>query len=179
MYQIALLDSARIARSVAAITLGLVISTVSPAQAEESVTERNRHFIAEAFSKWARGGTTFFKDVLAPEVVWTIKGSGPTSGVYRGRDEFLKKAVAPFAERLASPLRPVVKDIWAERNDVIVHWDGTAVTADGKSYSNSYVWIFRMKDLRATEVTAFLDLVPYDDVLNRIKRAPAQSPEDN
>lgn len=122
MCQIALVNKARIARSVAAITLGLVASTVPPAQAEESVAERNRHFISEAFANWARGGTSFFKDVLAPEVIWTIKGSGLASGVYRGRDEFVKQAVAPFAERLASPLRPIVKDIWAERNDVVVHW---------------------------------------------------------
>lgn len=35
-------------------------------------------------------------------------------------------------------------------------------------YRNSYVWIFRMAGQRATEVIAFLDLIPYDDVLQRV-----------
>lgn len=49
-----------------------------------------------------------------------------------------------------------------------MHWDGAATAADGAPYSNSYVWIFRMANLRATKVTASLDLVPYDDVIRRI-----------
>lgn len=59
-------------------------------------------------------------------------------------------------------------DIWAEGDDVVVHWDGTATAADGAPYRNSYVWIMRMQNLQAVEVTAFLDLVPYDDVIRRI-----------
>ena len=62
----------------------------------------------------------------------------------------------------------MVKDIWASGNDVVVHWDGATTAADGVPYNNSYVWIFRMKDRRASEVIAFLDLAPYDDVLRRV-----------
>lgn len=154
---------------------------LSPAHATDSDTdseaERNRQFIAQAFQQWAAGGTTFFQDVLSPDVVWTITGSGPAAGTYRSRDVFIAQAVAPFAARLSSPIRPVVKDIWAEGRDVVVHWDGSAVAADGADYRNSYVWIFRMSDQRATEVTAFLDLAPYDDVIRRIALDPtADSP---
>jgi len=80
----------------------------------------------------------------------------------------MEQAVAPFAARLSSPVRPTVKDIWADGDHVVVHWDGTATAADGAPYSNSYVWIFRMTNLHASEVTAFLDLVPYDDDVRRI-----------
>jgi ketosteroid isomerase-like protein len=61
-----------------------------------------------------------------------------------------------------------VADIWAEGDDVVVHWDGVATAADDAPYRNSYVWIMRMQNLQAVEVTAFLDLVPYDDVIRRI-----------
>lgn len=110
--------------------------------------------------------------MLSPDVTWTIKGTSPVAGTYRGREAFMTQAVAPFTARLSSPVRPTVRDIWAEGNDVIVHWDGTATAADGMPYSNSYVWIFRMANLRAVEVIAFLDLVAYDDVIRRI---PLQS----
>jgi uncharacterized protein len=42
------------------------------------------------------------------------------------------------------------------------------VAKDGKPYRNSYLWIFRMQGGRAIEVTAYLDLAPYDDVLRRV-----------
>ena len=151
-----------------ALVLTTLIAGPAPARANEPTTERNRQFIAQAFNQWAQGGRTFFTDVLAPDVIWTIKGTSPSAGTYRGRDDFLKRAVQPFAKRLASPVRPTVTDIWAEGDDVVVHWDGTATAADGAPYRNSYVWIMRMRNLQAVEVTAFLDLVPYDDVIRRI-----------
>ena len=152
----------------AALALAMLISACAQARPVDSTAERNRQFIAQAFEKWAAGGGTFFQDVLADDVVWTIKGTSPAAGSYEGRDMFLKQAVAPFAARLSSPVRPTVKGIWAQGDHVIVHWDGDAMAADGTPYSNSYVWILRMANLRASEVTAFLDLVPYDDVIRRI-----------
>ena len=78
---------------------------------------------------------------------------------------------------LATPIKPLVNNIWAEGDTVVVHWDGEATAADGKPYRNSYVWVFRMKNRRATEVIAFLDLVPYDDVIERIP-VPQQAAEE-
>lgn len=150
------------------LVLAMLISASALAQPDNVTTERNRQFIAQAFQQWVDGGGSFFQDVLAPDVTWTIKGTSPAAGTYPSRDAFLKKAVVPFASRLSSPIRPRVQDIWADGNDVIVHWDGTGTAADGAPYHNSYVWIFRMKNQRATEVIAFLDLTPYDDIIRRI-----------
>jgi len=155
--------------ALAVLVIALLGPGVAPAHAEDTtMAERNRQFIAQAFARWAAGGSSFFDDVLAPDMVWTIKGTSPMAGRYEGRDAFLATAVAPFAARLSSPMRPTVKHIWAEDDHVVVQWDGAATAADGQPYRNSYVWIFRMEHLRAAEVTAFLDLVPYDDVIRRI-----------
>jgi uncharacterized protein len=152
----------------APLVLAAPISGQALAHAADTPTERNRSLVRQAFEKWAAGGATFFQDVLAPDVRWTIKGTSPAAGTYEGRDDFMTRAVAPFASRLSSPIRPTVKGLWAEGDEVVVHWDGAGVAADGRPYRNSYVWIFKMTDLRATEVIAFLDLVPYDDVLRRV-----------
>lgn len=151
-----------------ALVLALITSDFALAKPDAAITERNRQFIAQAFQHWAEGGGTFFQDVLSPDVVWTIKGTGPAAGTYHGRDVFIEQAVAPFAARLSSFVKPTVNNIWADGNDVVVYWDGTGVAKDGKPYNNSFVWIFRMQELRATEVIAFLDLTQYDDVINRI-----------
>jgi ketosteroid isomerase-like protein len=149
-------------------TLAILAGGRAHAQPEPPTAEHNRQFIAKAFARWAAGGTTFYEDVLAPDMVWTIKGTSPMAGRYEGRDAFVARAVAPFTARLSSSMQPTVKHIWAEDDHVVVQWDGAATAADGQPYRNSYVWIFRMENLRATEVTAYLDMVPYDEVLQRI-----------
>lgn len=133
----------------------------------DQVTQ-NKEAVIAAFDRWQAGGTDFFTEILADDVVWTIKGSGPTAGTYRGRDDLVARAVRPLASRLSHPIRPVTKQIWAEGDHVIIQWDGEGMARDGKPYANSYLWIFQMAQGRATSVTAFLDLIPYDDVLRRV-----------
>lgn len=132
------------------------------------------HAIKQGFERWARGGSSFFDETLSPDVVWTIQGSGPSAGTFRGREEFVQRAVLPFVSRLSTPVRPVTWRAWADGEHVIVNWHGRGVALDGVDYRNDYVWILRMLDGKAVEVTAFLDLVPYDDVLRRIPAQVAQ-----
>jgi len=144
--------------------LGLAMLTyaqVSQAATDASTAQRNRETVTSAFAAWTAGGQSFFDDILAPDVVWTVKGSGPGAGVYRGRQDLVERAVKPLSARLAKPIRPTVRHLLAEGDAVVIHWDGEAETKDGKPYRNSYVWIFRMRGGRATEVTAFLDLAAY------------------
>lgn len=152
-------------------SLASPIATGAHAQASAASESRNEKIIREAFDRWAAGGTSFFEEVISPDVVWTIKGSGPSAGVFRGRQTFIDRAVTPFASRLSRGVRPTVRDIWSKGDTVAVHWDGQATARDGRPYRNSYVWIFRMSDDQAAEVTAFLDLVPYNDVLRRVPAA--------
>ncbi len=141
-------------------------ANVEPGQ--EAGSANNKALVTAAFDRWAAGGSGFFNEVLAPDVVWTIEGSGPSAGTYRGRDELMERAVRPLTIRLKTPIRPLSKQIWADGDHIIIRWEGEAIARDAKPYINTYVWIFRMENGRAAEVTAFLDLNVYDDVLRRI-----------
>lgn len=138
------------------------------AASEQAQTAQNKQLVAAAFDRWAAGGSSFFTEVLSPDVVWTIEGSSPTAGTYRGLDDFNARAVRPFVSRLRTPVRPVSQRVWADGEHVIVNWVGTAVALDGAPYRNHYAWIFRMRGGKAVEVNAFLDLAPYEDVIRRI-----------
>lgn len=155
----------------AVIVTASTLTTAAPCGQANSVPDDNKRTVTDAFDRWAAGGTTFFDDLLHDDVVWRIKGSGPSAGEFRGRDVFVDRAVRPFASRLSSPVRPTSVRIFADGDHVIAHWEGSGVARDGKPYANSYAWIMRMQDGKAAEVTAYLDLAPYDDVLRRI---PAQ-----
>lgn len=153
-------------------------SGLLPAAAGTAVQQEkeahNKVLVSQAFDRWVAGGSGFFSEMLAPDVVWTIKGSGPSAGVYRGREAFVEEAVRPFVSRLSTPVRPTSRQLWADGDHVIIQWNGTGVARDGQAYANSYVWIFHMRGGKAFEVTAFLDLAPYDDVLRRIPAAAAR-----
>lgn len=149
------------------------LTTAAPCGQASSTQDDNKRTVTDAFDRWAQGGTTFFTDLLHDDVVWRIKGSGPSAGEFRGRDVFVDRAVRPFASRLSTPVRPTAVKIFADGDHVIAHWEGSGVARDGKPYANSYAWIMRMQDGKAAEVTAYLDLAPYDDVLRRIP-APAR-----
>jgi ketosteroid isomerase-like protein len=141
------------------------------ATTDKSLTDENRRIVTAAFDRWAAGGTSFFDEMLAPNVVWHIEGSGNSAGVFNGRAEFLEKAVRPFAARLSTPVRPIDVRVFADGDYVITHWEGHATARDGAEYRNRYAWIFRMQGRKVVEAWAFLDLTSYEDVLRRI---PAQ-----
>ena len=166
-------------RKASAALISLLLAAVTPipfvsfAHAEATVAteearENNRRIVSEAFDRWQAGTGNFFDDVLAADVVWTIEGSGPNSGEFRGQRALMDRAVVPFTLRLEAPVRPVSKRIWSDGDHVIVNWKGETTALDGQPYQNDYAWIMRMEKGKAVEVTAFLDLAPFDDVFRRI-----------
>ena len=133
-------------------------ATTSPA------AERNEAIVRDAFARWS-AGENIFAGLLAPDVVWTIPGSGPVAGTYHGRADFVTRASLPLVSRLATPLTPKVHRIWAIGDTVIIRFEASATTTSGAPYRNQFVWIFRMKDGQVAQAEAFLDLAAYQTVV--------------
>ena len=102
---------------------------------DATVEARNKSAVQAAFDKWRDGGDVF-AELLSPEIVWTIHGSGPVAGTYRGLEDFSQRASAPLVSRLRGPIMPEVRSIWADGDAVIVRFDGTATTTSGAPYRN-------------------------------------------
>ncbi len=150
-------------RAMNVVVCALVLTT-SPIVVLADVTSDNKEIVGRAFDTWAEG-TYIFNQILAPDVVWTIHGSGPVAGVYTSMEDFVEQASAPLISRLATPLIPEVHDLWAIDDTVIIRFDGSATTTSGAPYNNQFVWIFRMEDGLVTEAEAFLDLIAYYEVV--------------
>ncbi|MFO3705750.1 nuclear transport factor 2 family protein [Xanthomonas codiaei] len=168
-YALLWVAAALLAQVVAAAPAGMAAGT-DCAEAT-TPTERNRCIVDGAFRQWASGGRGFFDRVLAPEVVWTIEGSGPHAGTLHGREALMARAVQPLASRLSTPLRPLQWQVWADGAHVIVQWEGAGRVRDGGEYRNRYAWIMRMHEGKAVQVNAFLDLPRYGEAL---QGGPAQ-----
>jgi ketosteroid isomerase-like protein len=153
---------------VVAMAIGCIaVTQVSANSGNPDDAALNRKVVTEAFDRWVAGGTTFFQDVLHEDVVWTIRGSGPSAGEYRGLEDLLERAARPLAARLEVPLRPTSTEIWADGEHVIIFWQGEGLIQGGEPYRNTYAWIFEMRDGKAASVDAFLDLAAFDRALGR------------
>jgi len=154
----------------ALVILMTVAATTGAAQAtsptRDATTEvHNETVVAKAFADWIAGGNVFAR-LLASDVAWTIHGSGPVAGTYRGLKNFVDRAALPLVSRLATPLTPRVHHIWAIGDRVIIRFEASATTTSGTPYNNQFVWIFRMKNGSVVEAEAFLDLVAYQQVID-------------
>jgi hypothetical protein len=127
----------------------------------------NRELVADAFDAWAKGEGSVF-DLLADDMVWTITGTSPLAGTYRGRREFLAQVIAPLSARLAEPIVPTVEAVYGDGDTVVVVWSGHAVARDGKPYDNRYCWIMRVDRDELVEVTAFFDAPTVADLWARV-----------
>ncbi|MBA5804474.1 nuclear transport factor 2 family protein [Rhizobium changzhiense] len=141
------------------------VATQMQAPDSAAIERQNRAIVEAAFEKW-RGGTYVFAELLAPDVVWTIHGSGPVAGTYRNQKDFIEQASRPLTSRLATPIVPEVHGIFADGGTIIIRFDGTATTTSGAPYRNQFVWIFKMKDGLVVNAEAFLDLVAYQQVVD-------------
>jgi uncharacterized protein len=130
-------------------------------------TLENKALVQASFDRW-RAGTGSPFELLVPEADWTIVGSSPLSKTYASRQAFLDEVIQPFNARMATPLVPTVRGIYADDDMVIILFDAAATTKDGLPYRNTYTWYLRMKDTKVVSVIAFFDTREFDEFWNRV-----------
>ena len=97
--------------------------------------------VQASFQRWVDGSGSPF-ELLMPEAQWTIVGSSPLSKTYRGTQAFLDEVIHPFNARMRTPLKPLVREIFADGDAVISLFDAPATAVDGLPYRNTYTWYF-------------------------------------
>jgi ketosteroid isomerase-like protein len=136
-----------------------------------TVVEANKAIVLASFDRW-RDGTGGPFELLAPDAEWTIVGSSPLSRTYHNRQEFLDKVIHPFNARMATPLVPTVRGIYADGDMVIILFDAAATANDGVPYRNTYTWYFQVKDESVVKAIAFFDTREFDLFWSRVSPNP-------
>lgn len=93
------------------------------------------------FDAWPDGTGSPY-EALADDVTWEIVGNSVVARVYTSKEDFLSNVIRPFNTRMASPLRPTVRDMYAD-GDV--------------PYRNTYSWFLSLRDNRIVKASAFFD----------------------
>lgn len=128
---------------------------------------RNRKIVEDAFNDWAVGKGNFF-DLLDENVVWRVTGKAPFSGVYRGKQEFMEKAVTPINDFLSTGIKPELVDVNASGDIVWLQWKGTASTVACGRYINEYAWKLTFNNKgKITAADAFLDTYSLSKLVER------------
>jgi ketosteroid isomerase-like protein len=95
---------------------------------------------------------------LSEDVRWTIVGTAPMCGTYRGKADALERLLRPLAAQFASAGSWVVDNVVAEGAHVVVQARGAGrVTKAGKPYDNTYCMVFRVEDGLITEIDEYCD----------------------
>jgi ketosteroid isomerase-like protein len=135
---------------------------------DSSIQERNKALVQASFDNW-RSGTGGPFDLLAPNAAWTIVGSSPVSATYCSTREFLDKVLHPFNARMATPLVPSVRGIYADGDMVIILFDGAATATDGVPYRNTYTWYFQIRGTKIVNAIEFFDTRDFEEFWMRVK----------
>ncbi len=123
----------------------------------DGTTDKNRKIVERAFDDWVEEKGSLF-DLLDENMVWQVTGRAPFSGVYRGKQEFIDKAVVPINDYLSTSIKPELIDINASGDVVWLQWKGAATAVNGDPYLNEYAWKLRFGDSgKIIAVDAFLD----------------------
>jgi ketosteroid isomerase-like protein len=141
------------------------------AMTRDLAKENDNKALAEAsFDRW-RNGTGGPFELLADNAEWTIVGSSPLAKTYSSKNEFIDKVIDPFNARMAKPLVPTVRGIFADGDMVIILFDAAATTKDDRPYQNTYTWYFQMRDSKVVKAIAFFDNRDFDEFWNRVSPA--------
>jgi uncharacterized protein len=97
----------------------------------EHTPDSNKALVRASFDRWESGTGSPF-ELLDPETKWTIVGWSPLSKTCPSRQAFLDEVIGPFNARMATPLVPTVRGIYADGDMVIILFDAAAMTKDGQ-----------------------------------------------
>jgi hypothetical protein len=108
-----------------------------------------------------------FWDRVATDVDWTVEGTHPLSGRYRGKKALLD---ATFG-RLAGGVELEVENVFLDGDTTIAELVSTSRTNEGVELANRYCWICRFERNAIVEVRAYLDSAMVADTLQRNEAA--------
>lgn len=171
----AISDRRRSLRAIIAIVTGVLAVSMTvdfgaTSNAEDSnrtvLEQRNVDVVRDAFARGVGDEASFFS-ILAEDVQWTVaRAVGPRT--YTSRFEFLRDGAGPVQSRLNGPIQANVRQLIADNDVVVAVWDGTATARDGLPYVNSYTWVMTMHHERVVRVTAYLDFVALNALMERV-----------
>jgi uncharacterized protein len=123
-------------------------------------TAETRAFVTELFASITgeEGGWRPLLDALADDLEWTVTGSTPISGTYRGKADYVTRCFCRLDERLARWPDATVEEIVVDGDVAVVFFTGTGgLGHNGTDYAMRYCWRMHVAAGRVDHVTGYID----------------------
>jgi uncharacterized protein len=98
-----------------------------------------------------------FWDRVAEDVDWTVEGTHPLAGRYRGKREFTQATFARLGRLMKEGVRLKLEHLHVDGDTTIAELASSAVTNEGAPFDNRYCWVCRFGGDTIVEVRAYLD----------------------
>jgi ketosteroid isomerase-like protein len=125
--------------------------------------EENKRFILGFFENLSAGNGEAVLGALADNATWWVQGNFPLSGT-KNKKEFAA-LVGDLGAKIDGGLRVTPKGITAEGDRVAVEAESYAKMKNGKTYQNSYHFLFIVRDGKIESVKEYLDTIHANAVL--------------
>ena len=142
-------------------------SQAATAQPYDATEVRNLETVRAGFDGWANGTGSPY-EALADNATWEIVGNSVASRVYTSKEDLMSNVIRPFNARMSTPLRPTIRDIYADGDTVIVLFDAEGTARDGVPYRNTYSWFLTLADDRIVKGVAFFDSIAFNELWQRV-----------
>lgn len=150
------------------VATSLAMVAFAPAAFAQTSGDENKAIVQRSFDAWSAGTGSPY-DLLAEDAIWTIAGNSLASKTYPSRAAFIGEVIRPFVARMSVGLKPAIREIYADGNTVIIHFDAAGTAKDGKPYANTYAWFLDLRDGKIVKATAFYDSIAFNDLWARVQ----------
>lgn len=120
-------------------------------------------------SFWAR---------VSDDVDWTVQGTHPLAGRYRGKEVFLDATFRRLARVLDGGARLDVEHVHVDGDVTVAELVSTSTSNEGAPFTNRYCWVCRFEGDVIVEVRAYLDsaMVAYTVLRNELNDRDGSRP---
>ena len=124
----------------------------------------NKQVVLDFYDAGARGDMDACFALLADDVTWTNIGTTRFSGTYIGKQPIAEDLLGPLFGQLKAGIASEIERLIAEDDLVVALTSGTAETAGGTPYNNTYCQVIRIADGRIAAVKEYMDTALIDSV---------------
>jgi ketosteroid isomerase-like protein len=125
--------------------------------------EENKRIVLGFFENLSAGNGDAVMNTLGDSATWWVQGSFPLSGT-KNKKEF-GALVGDLGSKIDGGLRLTPKGITAEGDRVAVEAESYAKMKNGKTYQNTYHFLFIVRDGKIQSVKEYLDTIHANAVL--------------
>ncbi len=126
----------------------------------------NKELMQEIYDELSKGNRMPFRDAMAEDFRWIMKGRTAWSRTYEGRAAVRAELFQPLFAQFEDGYKNKPIRLFADGDHVIVECEGSVTTKSGIPYNNQYCLIFRLENGKIKELTEYLDTALVNETLD-------------